>query len=111
MPPVIYVGLATAASNPRGGIVTEVSGGSYIRKPISFAAPTTTAEGYARTSNSLEVTFPQATSNLGTITHFFLADAASGGNILDVQQLDSSAQDDQGNTPKFMPGDLVVEER
>jgi hypothetical protein len=52
---------------------TEVSGGSYARQPITFAAA---ALGVGA-SNAL-VTFPAATAGWGTIVAFAIHDAVSG---------------------------------
>jgi len=75
-PTTVYAALYT--SDPTDTDVgTEVSGGGYVRQPITFGAPN---NGVA--SNSADVVFPVATADWGTITHFGIRDAETGGNLL-----------------------------
>lgn len=87
-----YVALFTAAPSDSGG-GTEVSGGSYARVTVSgalaswagtqSAGSTTASSGTGGvTSNNAAITFPAPTANWGTITHFGIFDASSGGNLL-----------------------------
>ena len=101
-PTTIYLALFTSATNDAGG-GTEVSGGSYARQAVTLAA----ASGGA-TSNSSDITFPQATANWGTITHCALFDASSGGNMLMHTALDESKTVNNGDTLKFNAGDLDI---
>lgn len=73
-PAAVYIGLSIGDPDEGG---TEVSGGSYARQAITFAAPS----GGAVLNDAL-VTFPTATADWGTITHVGIWDAASGGNLL-----------------------------
>lgn len=76
MPTTVYVALLT--TNPTDANTgTEVTGGSYARKPITFATATT-----GSTSNTTDVLFPAATASWGTITHVGIYDAVTGGNLL-----------------------------
>ncbi len=75
-PTAIYAALFT--SDPTdAGTGTEVSGGAYTRQAITFGAPSN-----GTCSNSADVLFPVATAAWGTITHFAIYDAATGGNLL-----------------------------
>lgn len=90
-PAGLWVALFTAAPSDAGG-GTEVSGGSYAR--VSY--PPLDTNWYAtnggttgnssgsggNTGNALSITFPSPTGNWGTVTHFGIFDAASGGNLL-----------------------------
>ena len=71
-PPAGWLGLVTASG--------EVLGGAYARVAVSgqWAPPTTTDTTY----NLNKITFPQSTSDWGTVLGVVLYDAASGGNIL-----------------------------
>ena len=72
----IYVGLATASfGDDNSG--TELSGNGYARQSIAFDA----ASG-GISDNTSNVDFPAATGSQGTITHFGLFDASTGGNLL-----------------------------
>lgn len=75
-PATVYLALYT--SDPTAADSgTEVSGGSYARQAVAFSAPSGGA-----TDNSAQLDFPKATADWGTITHFGVRDAASGGNLL-----------------------------
>ena len=105
-PPTIYVGLSTADPLDDGSGLAEPSGGSYARVATS-ASDWTTASG-GSISNANEITFPQATGDWGTITHFALFDAATGGNMLYHGALTTSKNPTAGDTASFAPGDLTV---
>lgn len=90
-PATLYFGLLTAApSDSSGG--TEVSGGSYARVAVTtgtsaFANTQASGTGASTgtggtTSNSNAITFPAPTANWGSVTHFGVWDASSGGNLL-----------------------------
>lgn len=75
-PATVYLALYT--SDPTAADSgTEVSGGSYARQAVAFSAPSGGA-----TDNSAQLDFPKATADWGTITHFGVRDASSGGNLL-----------------------------
>lgn len=60
---------------------TEVSGASYVRQQVSFTAPTQQS-GKGTSNNTMEIRFPIATTVWGTITHFGIRNAQTGGNLL-----------------------------
>lgn len=83
---------------------TEVSGGSYARKEITFAA----ASG-GSASNSGAVTFPAPTGDWGTITHAAIFDAETTGNMLFYGALNSSIVVENGDAaPSFLAGAITV---
>lgn len=102
--PTPYVGLYTAAPTDAGG-GTEVSGGSYARQAASFGA----ASGGA-IANDAAVTFPTATAGWGTITHFGIFDAVSGGNLLYWGALDASKTVASGDVFQFAIGAIDITE-
>lgn len=78
-PANIYIALFTAAPGEAGG-GTEVTGGSYARQVITFAAP---SGGNPRSiSNTAQIDFPAATGTWGDIIGWALFDASSAGNML-----------------------------
>ena len=87
----IYVGLATAVSNAEAGTVTEATFGAYARQQVTAANWTLpSASTDAQTCvNSGNIEWSASTGTDNTVTHIFLADAASSGNILFVGQLDN----------------------
>lgn len=101
-PAKVYLALYT--SNPTDANTgTEVSGGSYARREISFAAPTN-----GGVANSAEILFPIATANWGTITHMGLTDALTGGNLLFYGAITTSKTISTNDQLKINAGDITV---
>jgi hypothetical protein len=105
-PTTVYIALYT--SNPTAADTgTEVSGGSYARRAVTFSAPT--AEGGKQTiKNSSEIVFPTATGNWGTITHVGIRDAATGGNLLYYGAVDNPRSIQTNDILKFPAGSLAL---
>jgi hypothetical protein len=110
-PTVLAVALFTAVSDGEAGTVTEVSGGSYARvsvNPLDANWSAATANN-GTTSNVSTITFPAATADWGTVTHFGIYDAASAGNLLVYAALSPSRNITNGSTPSFAAGQLTVQ--
>lgn len=114
----LYVGLLTAAPNDAGG-GTEVSGGSYARVSVSSslanwagtqsAGSTVASSGTGgQTSNNAAITFPTPTAGWGTVTHFGIYDAASGGNLLFYGQLTIAKTINEADTVTFPAASLSI---
>jgi hypothetical protein len=101
-PSVVYVGLFTSDPTDAGS-GTEVSGGSYARRSVTFAAPSNGAS-----ASNADVTFPQATATWGTITHVGLFDALTSGNLLYHTALDASKLIETNDIFKINSGSLTV---
>ena len=106
MPPVIYVGLSTTDPTDDASGLAEPSGNSYARVATSGADWNTASGGTIDNAN--DISFPQASGSWGTLTHFALFDAASGGNMLAHGALSISKTISSGDTAKFSAGDLDV---
>lgn len=80
-PSTIYVALATSCTTD-GAVFHEVPAGTaYARQVVVFGAPA--ANGTAtRCQNTASVTFPEATTPWGGVTHAGLYDSPTGGNQL-----------------------------
>lgn len=104
-PTAIYCALYTAVSDAEAGTGTEVSGGSYARANVTsvFGASSNGAG-----SNSTAITFAAPTANWGTVTHFCLRDASTGGNaVTAIKALAASRVINNGDAaPSFAAGDL-----
>lgn len=94
---------------------TEVSGGSYARQLIDEnggSSPTwslAATDGIGKEIHNLHViTFPTATAAWGTVTHFGIYDAVSGGNLLDHGAWGSSQVVNDGGIFEVAVGDLVI---
>jgi len=118
MPTGIFLGLFTTPSSDAGP-GTEVGGGSYARVQVgpSQSAWTATQGGTSGASsgttgqsgNAADAAFPSPTAAWGTVTHFGLFDAASGGNLLFQGALAAAKTINAGDAaPKFLAGALTV---
>jgi hypothetical protein len=107
-PATVYVGLFTAAPGEGGG-GTEVSGTGYARQAATFGAPVTGTTG-SSCANSADIDYSTAGSAWGTVTHFAIFDASSGGNELYYGALGASVIVNNGDPVKFATGALSVTE-
>ena len=100
-PTAWYLGLFTSAPGEAGG-GTEVSGGSYVRKAVTFSVTGDTA------TNTAAVEWPVATATWGTITHIAVYDALSGGNQIAYAALTNSKTIAPGDVLRVPAGDLDI---
>ena len=101
-PTNVYVALYT--SDPTDANTgTEVSGGSYARTAVTFAAP---SNGVS-VSNA-DCTFPQCTSTWGTVGWIGIMDALTSGNLLYHTPLTTSKTIETGDIFKIASGNLSV---
>ena len=79
LPTTYYVGLSTTAPNAAGGNVSEpASSAGYKREALTnLSAP---VNGVV--SNASNISFEESTASWGTVTHFVIYDASTGGNLL-----------------------------
>ena len=115
----IYVGLCTAVSAAETGSLTEASFGGYLRQQVTPTASNnvggwttigadSTDTQTAKNENAIE--FPaKADSGNVTITHVFIADASSSGNILFVGALDASKTLAQNDIFRINTNNLSIE--
>jgi hypothetical protein len=118
--PVLYVGLLTGAPGEAGG-GTEISAGSYARVKTAAGASqaltdwkstqndslASTGTG-GNTTNTNALTFPTPSATWGTVTHFGLYDADSGGNLLFYGTLTIAKTINQSDTVTFPAGSLSI---
>lgn len=119
-PGTVYVALFTSAPNDTGG-GAEVSGGSYARVAVTSslanwagtqsAGSTSASSGTSgQTSNNAKVTFPAPTANWGSVTHWGIFDAATGGNLLIYAALTTAKTINSGDAaPSFGVGALTFQ--
>ncbi len=101
-PATVYVSLWTSDPTDAGS-GTEVSGGSYARTSVTFAAPSNGV-----TTNNADVTFPTATASWGTVGWIGINDAQTSGNLLYHTALDTAKAIDSGDIFKISTGNLSV---
>ena len=103
-PASVYCALfTTGPTGTTAGI--EVTGGAYVRQPITFAAASAGA-----TSNSAAVTFPVASGTWGTVSAVAICDAVTGGNQLYFGSLGTAKSVSSGDQLNFAIGALSVTE-
>jgi len=105
-PPTIYVGLSTADPGDDGAGLAEPSGNGYAR--VTTAGTDWNAASGGALDNATAIEFADATGDWGTVTHFALFDAASGGNLLAHGALNQSKTMTSGDTARFATGELDV---
>lgn len=101
-PTTVYVALYKSdPSDDNTG--TEVTGGDYARQTVTFSAP---SSGAVASSN--DVTFPTATADWGTATHFGLLDTTTAGNLLFSGSLTTPRTINSGDQFTFLAGQITV---
>lgn len=105
-PPTIYIGLSTADPGDDGVGLSEPVGNGYARAATSDDDWTPADDGSLANANA--VAFAEATGAWGTVTHFGLFDAASGGNLLAGGPLAASKTVEAGDIVRFAAGDIDV---
>ena len=108
----IYVGLATAVSSIETGSLTEADFTNYARQQVQasgWTVPAVSTDTQTAT-NAANVEFP-ASGGGGDdgITHVFVADASSSGNILFVGALDANKTIASGDIFRINTGNLSIE--
>lgn len=105
-PAIVYLAFYTAAPNDGGG-GTEVTGGSYARPAVTNNATNFPSASGGTKSNGTAIVFPTATAGWGTVTHFGVFDAVTGGNLLFHGALTASKLVEAGDTPSYPIGAMV----
>ncbi len=104
VPTNIYIALSTTLPTEAGTNVSEPGSGNYARKAHNVW---NAATGRAATNNGV-ITFNTANGAWGTITHYALYDAITGGNFLAFGSLTTGKAVVDGNTPSIADADLSV---
>jgi hypothetical protein len=111
IPASLYFGLSTAACSD-SSVGTEVTGGNYARQAVTrslanfagtqSAGSTTASSGTGGvTSNNSAISWGTVTWS-GTVSHFFIADASSGGNIVLCKAITGGSKTvNSGDTVQF----------
>lgn len=87
LPTNYYIGLSTSAPTVAGGNVSEPSGSAgYARVRLTGLSEPTNGV----ITNGSAISFEESTADWGTVTHFVIYDAATGGNLLMYDALTAS---------------------
>lgn len=90
--------------------LNEPSSGSYARVQCDSwnAAADEAGTSNKYCSNNGAISFAAFTADIGRITHFFIADASSGGNKTFIGELDANVEGVNGLTLTFTNGSLKL---
>jgi hypothetical protein len=109
-----YIGLHVGGSAPTdaGGFV-EPSGGAYarvavVRNTTDWSAAATDGGANFQVTNANTVTFPQATADWGTVTHWGIFDTNVAAQPVVFAALTQSKAVNNGDTANFGSGQLIV---
>ena len=101
-PSAVYLGLSTGSmGDDNSG--TELTGNNYSRKAITFAS----ASGGSISTNAA-VEFDAATGSWGTVSHWAIYDASSGGNQLFHGAFTTGKAIGSGDILKVASGSLTI---
>lgn len=107
-PATMYFGLSTTAIQIDGTGATEPSGGAYARVGVTNDKTTWGTASNGSLVNLIPVQFVESTASWGTITHVFIADALSGGNIWFFDALTPSRSVQSATTVLFSASAITV---
>ena len=112
----IYVGLATAVSDAEAGTLTEVNSTTedtnYARQQVNAAGWTVPASSTDThtAKNNANIEFSASSGEASyTVTHVFIADALTSGNILFVGALDANKTIADGDIFRINTNNLTIE--
>lgn len=100
----LYVGLSTVDPTDDGSGLAEPSGNGYSRVEVDDWDD---ASG-RHIQNSGLISFPEATGDWGTITHFAVFDALTGGNMIAYGTLSTFKDVDDGGSVYFEAGRINI---
>jgi hypothetical protein len=107
-PATLYVGLSLGSAN-KSGSTNEPPGGGYARVALTNNPSNFPAATGGTKSNAAQVAFPSPTADWGTVQSLFVADAASGGNVLAMADLTAPRMVTSGSAPaKVAVGALIL---
>ncbi|MGC9309835.1 MAG: phage tail fiber protein [Candidatus Nanoarchaeia archaeon] len=90
----LYLGLSTSTIADDGTNITEPTDSNYARVSITNNKinwdTASVVSGKSQIQNAVAFEFPAANTGFGTITDWFISDAASGGNIIAYGALNAS---------------------
>lgn len=108
-PATLYLGLSTTTPTNSGTNVTEPASFGYTRVSVPNNNTYWPNTGTDRTKqNGIAIVFPTATGSWGTITHFVIYSAISGGNFIAWGELTTPIAVGDTVTPVFAVGDITI---
>jgi hypothetical protein len=108
-PATYYIGLSTSNPGETGSLAGEPSGNAYARVAVTNNTTNFPNAENGSKSNGVQITFPEATGDWGAITHFFIADALTAGNVVAYGALFAAKSIESGDIFYFDVADLIIE--
>lgn len=103
----VYLALFT--TNPTWtGSGTECSGGGYARKAIIFAASSVVGSARRVVTNAI-VDYGTMSASIGTVTHWGIYSALSGGNLLWYGQFTTAKAVASGDAVEIEAGEIKID--
>lgn len=106
-PASVYLALFTAAPTEAGG-GTAVSGGGYARLTVTNNTTNWGASTNGIKTNLVQLAWPAATANWGTIVAVAIMDALTSGNMLYYDPAITPITINSGQVARFEAGDLSL---
>jgi hypothetical protein len=107
LPASWYIGLSVGDPGETGSTASEPSGNGYGRVAIVNSSTAWQQASVAK-SNLATVVMPTPTGSWGSPTHFFVADASTGGYVWIYGALATTVSIGAANAPvQFNPGSLL----
>jgi hypothetical protein len=103
VPTNLFLALSTADPGLTGSTIAEPVGNAYAREGINSAFEA--AASRANTTDE-EIEFAEATGSWGTISHWAIFDASTGGNMLWKGTFATAKAVSSGDVAKVVVGDL-----
>jgi hypothetical protein len=107
-PVTYYVGLSTTPINADGTGATEPSGGAYARVAVTNNKTNWGVAANGALSNLTNVEFPESTLEWGIVTHIFVSDASTSGNVLYYDTLTPARTVQSAATILFDAGSITM---
>lgn len=107
LPATWYIGLSVGDPGESGSTSGEPSGSGYGRVAVTNSSTAWQQASVAK-SNLATVVLPNPSGSWGSPSHFFLADASTGGNVWITGALATTVSIGAANSPvQFNPGALL----
>ena len=85
-PATLYFGLSRSSAS-KAGVVSEPNGGAYARVALANDLARFPAASGGTKTNAAVINFAIPSADWGSITSVFIADSATGGNVLAMADL------------------------
>jgi hypothetical protein len=109
MPAALHLGLSRTPIGEDGGGITEPSGGSYARVDVSAGIWSAASNANpTQVTNGAVIDFGTASADWGTVTHWFLSTASSGGTVRWSGRLKDAYPIASGDEVVIAAGDIVA---